>query len=262
MPPKKVTGRRKGYKRTATRYRKYVGRRRQALVPRSLTYNVHYFKRTVGGTQDVYNCLADGTVIKRDGVNNYFKFCTNAPSQGTKVFGALVYQFSLESLPSITELTSLFDAYRINKVVVKITPSATMVSSNNVSSTSPVYSSVNPLLHWVLDHDDIALPSLNEGGLNILRQYPSYKWRRLIAGRPISIVVKPRTATSSNQSTGIGITLNHKKMGAWFDCANDNIKFFGLKMLLTGIQPTQEIIDFQLPFDIQTTYYLSFKGVR
>lgn len=253
-------GRRKTYKRTATKYRKYVGRRK-GLVPRSLTYNVHYFKRTLNGTTDVFNCVADGTRVVRDGVNSYFQFNCNSSSQGTKQYGGLAYQFSLESIPDVSEFTSLFDAYRINKVVVRITPNASFTEGSAPGVTGTNFSSFSPLVHWVIDHDDISIGPYNESGIDILRQHASYKWRRLIAGRPINIVIKPRTATSTNQSDNTGLMLNLKKMGAWLDCAQTNVKHYGLKMLFSGIQPVGGI-NYVVPFDIQTTYYMSFKGVR
>lgn len=264
MPPKKVTGRRKGYKRTATRYRKYVGRRRKTLVPRSLTYNVHYFKRSINGTDDVFNCLVDGTRVVRDGVNHYFQFNCNSSTQGTKQYGTLAYQFSIESLPAGAEFTSLFDEYRINKVVVKITPTGTIVDGSAPGVTGVNYSSFNPMLHWVIDHDDITMPTIgtaNENDIDNLRHFNSYKTRRLITGKPISIVIKPRPTTYTNQSEFSGLNLNMKKMGAWIDAVNVNVKHYGLKMIFSGIQPVGGV-NYVLPFDIQTTYYMSFKGVR
>lgn len=230
--------------------------RSKSLIPRSLTYNVHYFKRCINGVAEYSSNLNLGGNMAVDLTYNYFNFQSPSLIPGAKSYGALNYQFSIENITSVTEFTSLFDSYRINKVVLKIVPRASVtVASGNASLKYPDFS---PNVHYAIDHDDIAIPSANEAGINILRQYPSYKCRRL-NGRSFTIIIKPRPpGTAYGYDTALELNLN--KMGAWIDCASTNIKHFGLKMVFEGISPVADALS--CPFEIMATYYMSFKGIR
>lgn len=117
MPPKS--------KKPSVARRRAVGVRR-ARVYRSARMPVHNFKR-IAYTDDWLKII---------------------PST-TTTFGALT--FSLDSLPSYTDFTELYDAYRINKVKVEIIP---RINSGDMSSQVQM-----PMFHSVVDHTDAAAPT-------------------------------------------------------------------------------------------------------
>lgn len=102
---------------------------------------VHYFKRIA--YTDAWTTLAPGT----------------APT-----FGALT--FSLSSLPSATDFTDLYDAYRISKVKVEIIP---RVDSTDMSSQVQM-----PMVHSAIDLTDSNAPA----SLGELMEYENVRTTR------------------------------------------------------------------------------------
>lgn len=241
-----------------TRFGRY-----QAAVP-SLKYQiasgVHLFKRSMNAINDSTNCTVDGTTCVRD-TGNYSFYLRNAlgSGAGTKLYGTMTYQFSIEGLPNLTEFTNLFDAYRINKIVMKITPRATSVDVSS-PGTSFYQEGPSPILHYVIDNDDVTTPSADQSGIDVLRQFATYKQVRLTGNRPFKVVIKPRpVSTVYGYSTGL--LINPRKQGAWMNCANTNIKHYGFKSILEYLAPSANT-SWRYNFEVDTTYYMSFKGVR
>jgi len=50
-------------------------------------------------------------------------------------------------------------------------------------------------------------------------------------------------------------------MGAWLNCAIINVKHFGLKGIFEYLVPTAST-SWKFSFEVEATYYMSFKGVR
>lgn len=227
------------------------------MVPRSLTYNVHYFKRSINGSAEAGSNLQLAGLIEADTTNHLFRFgnMSGTVAAGVKMYGEFTYQFSLEHVHNYTEFTNLFDSYRINKVVVRFIPRASSAeSSGNSNSTVPA---ISPNIHIVKDYDDNTLPSAGETGLRQLREYSSYKVRRFL--NSFAVVIRPKIQGTAYGYDNI-LEMNTKKMGAWINTDRNNVKHLGFKGTIEAVNPSSALN--HVNFEIVTTYYMSFKGVR
>lgn len=229
-------------------------------INRQIALGIHYFKRTVNSINEANNCSVDGTVNYRD-TTNYCFFIQNpaGAGAGNKLYGTLDYQFSLEALPGLGEFQALFDAYRINKVVIKIIPRATCVDSSSPGATS-YQEGPSPIIHSVIDHDDINTPGANQAGIDALRQYSSYKARRMAGNKPLKYVIRPQPV-GTLYGYNNALIVNPKKMGAWINMANVNIKHYGFKSVIEYLTPNNATT-WRFNYEVECTYYFVCKGVR
>lgn len=180
--------------------------------------NVHHYKRTF---------LASDTLPIGPGL--YYKG----------------FYFKLSSLPNYTEFTSLYDEYRVNKILVKAIPN---FSGSNLGpqGTSSVLQQI-PNLHSVIDNDDSTDPT----SLNELLQYGNHKMTR--GNRIHSRLFTPAIQMASYEGS---TQINVEKYKAWINCANPDVRFYGVKYALEGSNVTQG------QFNVYVTMYISCKGVR
>ena len=242
-------------KRRTTQRKRVYRRPGISRMPNANKVGIHYFKRTVNAVSDVgLVCLGAASVSG----SNRVDIVASAGLAGQTQYGSMTYFFSIGSLPNVSEFTGLFDSYRIHKVVVKIIPYGTSADTSFPGAPNNS-ASQNAILHYAIDHDDVGTPSSNESGIQTLQQYNSYKTRRLVGGRPISIVIKPRYATPAYQtSTFSAYTEGNRR--TWLDCAYSQIEHYGLKAVVETIAPNST--ESRIPCRMETTYYMSFKGVR
>lgn len=236
------------------RPRKTMALKRYRFPRRNLNaMGIHYFKRTVSTALDA----GFGISGNLNTVGSRIDFVTPAASAGTTVFGNMGYYFSIQSLPNISEFTSLFDSYQIRKVVIKIAPYNTI---SEAGATVGQYGDLNVMLHYAIDHDSATAPSANESGIQTLQQYVGYKRVSLTGSnrRPVTIVVKPRAATAFYK--GAFSAYGEAAKRTWFDCNNTDTQFYGLLGVFEGIPPNANVTNY--PMRIETTYYLKFKGPR
>lgn len=90
-------------------------------------------------------------------------------------------------------------------------------------------------------------------------QYNSYKVRKLVGQRPITVVVKPRTALSVYKGAFTGYGMAPKNQ--WIDCANTDVQHYGLIGIFEGVSPSGSTT-YKSYFRVECTYYLKFKGIR
>lgn len=101
----------------------------------------------------------------------------------SNVAGALT--FKLNDLPSYTELTTLFDAFRIKAVKLQFVP--------DFSSADPIATTTIGSIHHAIDHNDSSAPSASTD----LMQYSTYKRNRLDRG--LKRYIKVNTQDSTGQ---------------------------------------------------------------
>lgn len=166
----------------------------------------------------------------------------------------LAFAFRLSDIHNFSSWTTLFDQFRINKVVCKFTPvNATVVNRPYDDTTNPGASvSETPRLVMCKDRDDEAAPidfnSLqSRQGSKTIQATKSYTW----VFKPTRLVPVYRTATTS----GYMLDPNTK---AYLDVANGaNVPHYGMKCVLEATSPSNA---FQ--YKIERTYYVSFKNRR
>lgn len=169
--------------------------------PRLSSLKVHHFKRTFQAT-DI------------------------AGLAGADVLGA--YTFRLDQLPNYTEFTNLFDAYRMNKIVIKFVPTANS-SSVGSSLTDPLTQ-----FHTVLDFDDATAPA----SLNAMYEYGNWRMSR-------GSVIHTRVftpAVSLALLDGAGTTTGAQKYKQWISTTQPDVLHYGLKYCAAGQINNNDII--------------------
>lgn len=204
------------------------------------------------------NQVTDGLGVDNNVLTVVNNFLVHKTSQyaGVVNYGAFQIISRLVGLPGYTDFTNLYEDYRFDRVVVKITPMCT-AATTQAASTGIGQASV--LFHWVMDYDDMDLPANSAAGLDALRQKQGYRVRNILAGagRPLVISFKPRTTAPvyiSALSQGY-----QAKANQWLDTANPDIPHFGIKCVTEAVSAGAEQFFY---FKVETKYYMSFKGVQ
>lgn len=167
-----------------------------------------------------------------------------------------VEKFTLDSLVSSTELTNLYDQYKINAVVVKIrlvnNPDATYMPG--ITSVDSSGSNYYPRLWYVRDYDDNSTLTLDE-----IKQCGKAKCVTLKPNVEYKIKVKPAVAMQVYRTT---TTTGYAPM--WpkkLDCSQSDIPHYGIKWVFDGMGVTRRSNDiWNLRFEYQ--YYVTMFNTR
>lgn len=178
---------------------------------------------------------------------------------GNLNYGSMAINFQLRDLPNYSELTSLWDRYKINFVKVKIIPYNT--GSLTGAAYSSVYGQSSCLIHSVLDYDDSTLPLASSSGVDDLRQYQTYKVSNILM-KPHVRVVRPTMLTALNDVTGTSI--GGKITKGYVNLSNTLVPHFGMKFMFEGMSGgSADIINgFVISFKVEAKFYVSLKDVR
>lgn len=253
-------GREKGFKSRTIRKKLYgskgayfINRRfgRPALIGRQLSLKMHHFKQT-------YHPLAANVITD---ANCHYSFVgTGAVGSGTlygpatgdvSPAGYFAMRFTLADLPQVASFAGLFDAYRINKVVVKFVP---YVNSYTTSSGAAAnLAAQNQFLSTVIDYDDASVLT-TEGSL---LEYETYKTTPAYRKHTRSLVPALSQEAFKTSGTTIGYTQQRKK---WIDAAYTDVECYGIKGLING--PAIQADQVQCAWKVIVTAYVSFKQTR
>lgn len=209
--------------------------RRRTVYRRRRTYSspgVHSFKRMITNT---FSTIVLATTTNPAGV--IYGNAAHAPFVGC---------FNLSgvgALTNSTELTNLYDQFRINKVVTKIQfkidPGA---QAANVASY--------PRFYYYRDYDDSNAPA----NLAEMRENSKTKMLIMHPNRYITLVCKPNMLQNMYASA---ITNTYKPtFGNWVDCASPNAAHYLWKYAIDDLLNTNYRIE------IETTLYVSFRQSR
>lgn len=153
--------------------------------------------------------------------------------------------FQLNSVINPTELTALFDEYRINCVVLSFIPRPNVVQV--LANGNEVPNNYVPTFHYAIDYDDANLVS----NVDQLAEYGNYHFTEF--NKKINVKIKPKFATAAYS----GAFTSYKPGKGWLDCASPGIQHYGLKFAVDTTFPNQYI-----SFVIRPIYYLSFRMTR
>lgn len=199
--------------------RRRFARGSHRITRQVLSNNVHHFKRTVQLSSLL--TIAPGGVI-------------------TANFQA--YQFSIGQIPNVSEFSSLWDQYRINKIKLEFIPAITEVNQAT--------SNYMPNLHTVMDYDDANAPS----ALTEMMQYPGY--RRTPGNRMHKRYFTPAVSMEVYRSAiSTGYSTRFKQ---WLDFGNTDVPHYGVKLCADGYAASGQ----QWAWNVYATFYFSCKGVR
>ncbi len=161
---------------------------------------------------------------------------------GAEVKG--VFSFTLQSVVGYSDLTTLFDLYRIAYVEVDFKPMYTMQQISNLTTQA------TSNLFTVLDMDDDNAPAsiaeLEEYGTCKVTNFNEKHVRTL---RPhFALFTYPNTPTQANSPTGM-----------WLDCASPTVKYFGVKYGIEGAASGQTNL---MSWKVNFTMYIELKHSR
>lgn len=152
-----------------------------------------------------------------------------------------------------TELTSLFDQWRIAKIECKLIYSASNHNSVNLATNDIAL----PVIHIVTDYDDRTVDSATFNA----QEYPQCRTVRLGAIHKHNFV--PRV---KGYVDGSGVTRAATSgTSSWFDCAVADIDHYGMKVQYDNfgdIAPTQDPNVYVGTCKFQFRIYFQFKNPR
>lgn len=211
MPPR----RRFRKKRTIPKRRTFRHRRRVVPRRRFNKSNICHFKRTY---------VKDSVTVI-----------------GTSVIKA--YSFSLSQLPNASEFTSLFQAFRLNKIIVKIQPRF------NVSVSQAT--TIAPRIISAIDYND------DNAGFTSA-ELLEYSTHRIHFGfRPIARKFTPAIEVGLLGS-GTAVVSGVQKFKQWVDMAAFDAKHFGFKIIFEPAAANTN----NYFYDVFTTIYFSCKQLQ
>lgn len=162
---------------------------------------------------------------------------TWAPTAGNSYYFG--YSFSLSELPDYSELSNLFDAYRITGIKLTFMPRHTEAEIGTSGSSGL------PTIAIVTDPNDANAPSSTAAVL----QYPRAKLIQL--SRPYSYYFKPRVATIT---TGTTNGTAEVKGSMWQNIDSPTVLHYGVK-IATYFPSTTTV-------DVYAKFYLQCKNPR
>lgn len=175
---------------------------------------------------------------------------TTAASTGPGYNVPFAMQFALSQVQNATEISAVFDQYRVNWVKVFIT------YQHNVSTASG--SSTMPTLFWVPDYDDsVAI------GPGALREHAGLDIREFTADNRTHVLkLEPRFHGGIYDASAGAGTWGAVERG-WIDVAAQNTAHYGVKGYIANVElPATGVGPYTTSFRIDVQINLSFRGFR
>lgn len=179
--------------------------------------------------------LTDSTIYRFKRMTYYTSIASSA---SLPVYGA--FNFKLSDIPTASEFTNLFDAYRIRGVKLTFMPK---VTSNDQNSNN--YGTFT----FVPDYDDAVSPTSNLD----LMQHQSCRVKQPSC-RPFTCYMRPRPAIALYQPSAF-TAYSQAPLKTWVDCNNVNVEYYGFKYAWVGTSLATVM-------DVFATWYLEFKTPR
>lgn len=229
-----------------------------------LNQGVHYFKRTVSVPASLVDIKAGGNVnnvFNYDATNNAWIIATGNTGTSNATYYSFGIKFNLTMLQSIADFTSLFDAYKINKIKLKITPFSTTADLQDGQSLGTSNQNLSCIYYDIIDRDDNTAFSADVTGLQQMQQYDTIKERNLFArgGRPIKRYWTPAIAGLVHAG-GVfpAYTVQRPK---WLDLNQTDTEHYGYKGFFQVFSPNPTVQSF-IWLKIEATLYCAMRGVR
>lgn len=169
--------------------------------------------------------------------------------------------FQLSALPNVTEFGTLYDMFRINKVIMYIrlitNPDADLALNNRGVSLTTQYGNVCnffPSIWYCRDYDDANTETLAE-----LRERCKTKQAVLRPDKDIRIAITPAVAAQLYQSaTGTAYSAKWKQ---WVDMSQNTTPHYGLKWCIDNMSIITGSTDY-FKVQVRYKYYFTCKDVR
>ena len=232
----RIPVRRRAYKAPPRRYtRGAMGLlARRGLVPAGIASRVHQFKR-VCQPMAVISAVAGNipSVVNGTGGGAYPYLNLGSQSAGfvlnTLQFGGAM-SFALSQCANASEITQLFDNYRIKKVILRFD-----YSQNNAPGSSAGQPGVNyvtsqavPIIHVTPDFDDNGVPT---NRIEVLQNAYTRTYR-LDKSFTMALTPRAQTVVSNGQTSGSTAVGGLLSASTWLDAQSPMIPHFGVKFWL------------------------------
>jgi hypothetical protein len=162
---------------------------------------------------------------------------TNADTTGA-------YSFTLDSLPGYTELTALFDQYRIRQVRIQFCPLAQQFGSSTTASNYPT-------IYTLIDYDDASAPA----NISDMLQYDTLMI--CPSNEPFERVLNPHATLAAY--SGAFTSYAQAPTTQWFDCNSPSIQYYGLKW---GVSSVTVVSGTYQMYSVTATVSLEFRHPR
>ena len=227
---------------------KFKPRRRVARKPMR-KYRARKFRSPYGGfsitrklpliTLSAMGSGINGQASLNDPTGTCLSYSVLGLSPGTSVSYDVGFslKFTLAQLQQYTDIQNIADAYKINKVNVKLS-SAYQVSTGAVTPL--------PWVEFINDHDDATVPTLS-----VMRQKMGIKTKYFGPTRTvINMAVRPRT---SDVIYNNGITNSYGvNSPQWINSANPNVEHYAIKGVIHNVYLAGVANQGLLTWDIST----------
>lgn len=180
----------------------------------------------VGPNGNTANMSADGLTLG-----------TGAAGISNITYYAYSYYFTLTDLPSFTEITNLFDQYKIHSIRLRFIPFQT----NSISDPTGNGNQCLSLMHYsIIDYDDAQVPLASNTGLQSLREYESFKEMNMFrGGREFRRKIRPHVSVPAYQA---GVTTAYSNVPSrWIDAANPDVQHYGFKGVFQAFAPAGNV---------------------
>jgi len=206
--------------------------RGEARVGRSLAQSaVHRFLRSsncsntgVGMTWAVSSLNGNESVVNsNDGVT----LETGTGNTSFVTYYSFSYYTTLGFLADYTDFTNLFDQYKIDRMSLELRTFATQATTATTGA----------LINMVVDHDDAGIPAATDAGIQLLREYPTYKVANFVrpdAGKQFVMTCVPRVAVAAYA----GAFTSYANVASWIDAASPSVQHYGFKGVIEVWCPT------------------------
>lgn len=158
----------------------------------------------------------------------------------------LGYQFNLDQLSDETDFQSMYDSYKIKKIILHMEP---VLTASNTNNTAPF----NYRMRIVHDYDDINLLA-NE---NQYLQYGNCRSVLVASPRVVNIPLYPKIQQYTQSGNGTTAVFRAVKAG-WIPTEHDLVQHLGLKIFL----PTLGLTQGNGIFRLRATFIVQFKNSK
>lgn len=132
------------------------------------------------------------------------------------------YKFRLSDTPGYTEITSLFDKYRIKGIKATFMPRVNVLRITDLGAGTTTVTTSPPIFS-VIDYDDATAPT----NAAQLHEYENCKVHNEF--KPWSVFFRPRIAMAT-YGGGAFTSYGTGPAGLWIDAASPSVEYYGLKI--------------------------------
>lgn len=160
--------------------------------------------------------------------------------------------WQLNNLNGYTDFTTLYDQYKITKVVLKIMLTNNPDGGTQINTTTVTGTNWYPKLWYIPDYDSGSSETLNS-----IRERQGVKCKILRPNSTFTIVIRPKVLVQTYRTA---VTTGYGPKSMFLDITAPDVPHYGLK----GVWDLQNIVPAVAPFrvNIEQKFYFTCKNVR